>query len=103
MSRSSLVDVCERGLWFPDIVVLEGMFLINTSPLLTHATMRDYAVKRFRVPHLAKGVKEVYIVYDRPVSHLLTPKAFEQGRRPNEHSVSSEHEHLSFSDTTAVP
>ena len=68
--------------------------------------MRDYTVflvKRFIVPHLAKGVKEVHIVYDRPVSNLLTPKAFEQGRRDTEHAVSSEHEHLSFSDATAVP
>ena len=32
------------GLWVPDTVVLESMFLINTAPLVTHATMRDYAV-----------------------------------------------------------
>ena len=90
------------GLWVPDTVLLEGMFLINTAPLVTHAIMRDYTVflvKRF----IAKGVKEVHIVYDRPVSNLLTPKAFEQGRRDTEHAVSSEHEHLSFSDATAVP
>ena len=94
------------GLWVPDTVVLEGMFLINTAPLVTHATMRDYAaflVKRFITPHLAKGVKEVHIVYDRPVSNHLTPKPFEQRRRDTEHSVSSEHEHLSFNDATPVP
>ena len=88
------------GLWVPDTVVLEGTFLINTAPLVTHATMRDYAVffvKRFITPHLAKGV---HIVYDRPVSNLLTPKAFEQRRRDTEHSVSSEH---SFNDATPVP
>ena len=65
------------GLWVPDTVVLEGMFLINTVPLVTHATMRDYAaflVKRFITPHLAKGVKEVHIVYDRPVSTHLLPR-----------------------------
>ena len=42
-------------------------------------------------------------VYDRPVSNLLTPKVFEQGRRDTEHSVSSEHEHISFTDITNVP
>ena len=94
------------GLWVPDTVVLEGMFLINTAPLVTHATMRDYAVflvKRFIVPRLAKGVKEVHILYDIPVSNLLTPKAFEQGRRDAEHSVSSDHEQMTFGDVTNVP
>ena len=94
------------GLWVPDTVILEGMFLINTAPLVTYVTMRDYAVflvKRFVVPHLAKGVKEVHVVYDAPASNLLTPKAFEQGRRDAEHSVSSDHEHIDFSDVTNVP
>ena len=93
------------GLWVPDTVVLEGMFLINTAPLVTHATMRDYAVflvKRFIVPHLAKGVKEVHIVYDMPACNL-TPKAFEQGRRDTEHAVSPDHEHIVFSDVATVP
>ena len=55
-------------LWVPDFVALEGIF-----PLVTHATIKDYAaflVNRFIPPHLAK---EVHIVYDRPVSNLLTP------------------------------
>ena len=93
------------GLWVPDTVVLEGMFLINTAPLVTHVTMRDYAVflvKRFIIPHLAKGVKEVHIVYDMPACNL-TPKAFEQGRRDTEHSVSSDHEHVAFTDVANVP
>ena len=92
-------------MWVPDTVVLEGMFLINTTPLVTHVTMRDYAVflvKRFSVSHLAKGVKEVHIVYDMPACNL-TPKAFEQGRRDTEHSVSSDHEHVAFSDLANVP
>ena len=40
-------DVRLSGLWVPDTVVLEGMFLIN---MVTPATRRDYAVflvKRF--------------------------------------------------------
>ena len=67
------------GLWVHDTVVLESMFLVNTVPRVTHVTMRDavFLVKRFIVPHLAKGVKEVHIVYDMPACNL-TPKAFEQ-------------------------
>ena len=57
------------GGWVPDSVVLEGMFLINTSPLVKHCTMKDYAqflVRRFAVPHFARGSKEVHIVFDSP-------------------------------------
>ena len=65
------------GGWVPDSVVLEGMFLINTAPLVIHCLMKDYAkflVRRFAVPHLAKGVEEVYIVFDSPAGNLRTPK-----------------------------
>ena len=68
------------GGWVPDSVVLEGIFLINTSPLITHCTMKDYAkflVRRFAVPHFAKGSKEVHIVFDSPEQNHRTPKSFE--------------------------
>ena len=94
------------GGWVPDSVVLEGMFLINTAPLVTHSLMKDYVlfmVRRFAVPHFAKGVKEVHIVFDRPTSNLRTPKAFEQSRRDTQHSVSLDHEHYHFSDDTSIP
>ena len=37
--------VCNQlpGGWVPDVVVLEGMFMINTPPLTTHSTMKDYS------------------------------------------------------------
>ena len=76
------------GGWVPDSVVLQGMFLINTAPLVTHSLMKDYVlfmVRRFVVPHFAKGVKEVHIVFDRPAGNLRTPKAFEQSRRDTQH------------------
>ena len=94
------------GGWVPDSVTLEGMFLINTSPLVTHCSMKDYAqflVRRFAVPHFAKAVKEVHIVFDSPEHNLRTPKAFEQSRRDAEHSVSPDHEHFQFTDVAAVP
>ena len=52
---SSVVVSMLPGCWVPDSVVLEGMSLINTSSLVTHCTMKDYAkflVRRFAVPHL---------------------------------------------------
>ncbi len=36
--------------WKPNTVVLEGMFLINVTPLGTHSTMKEYAdflIRRF--------------------------------------------------------
>ena len=38
----------------------------------------EFIVKRFAIPNLVKGVKEVHIVFDRPAGNLHTPKAFEQ-------------------------
>ena len=43
------------GGWVPDVVVLEGMVMINTSPLTTHSTMKDYSqflLRRFVLHHL---------------------------------------------------
>ena len=73
--------------WVADSAVMEGMFLINTSPLISHRSMKDYSkflVKRFAVPHFNNGVKEVHIVFDCPRQNYCTPKAFEQSRRDNE-------------------
>ncbi len=82
------------------------MFLINTTPLVIHCTMKDYAqflVRRFAVPHFAKGVKEVHVVFDNPLNNLRTPKAFEHSRRDAEHSVTADHEHFQFINSAAVP
>ena len=54
------------GGWVPKAdVVLEGMFMINTSPLTTHRTMKDYAqflLRRFVLHHLTNGCSEVHVV-----------------------------------------
>ena len=48
--------------WVPDAVILEGMSIINTSPLVTHSSMKNYArflIKRFAVPCFINGVSQV--------------------------------------------
>ena len=78
------------------------MFLINTSPVVTHCTMKDYTkflVRRFAVPHFARGSKEVHVVFDSPGQNPRTLKAFEHSRRDAEHSVSPDHDHFHFTDT----
>ena len=55
--------------WTPDIVILEGMFLINTTPLCTHRCMKDYCtflLRRFILSHLSSGSSEVHVVFDNP-------------------------------------
>ncbi len=55
--------------WIPDVVILEGMFLIQVSPLSNMSCMQDYVkllLFRFVRPHLVAGAKEVHIVFDVP-------------------------------------
>ena len=73
-------------LWKPDTILLEGMFLINSSPLYgQHKTFTDYAiflVKRRIVLHLSKpSVKEVHVLFDHPERQGNYPKQVERLRR----------------------
>ena len=69
--------------WCPDTVIMEGMFLINTTPLHSHKTMAHYAtflMKRFIINHFRKGVAEVHLLFDNP-GEQQTPKKFESMAR----------------------
>ena len=83
--------------------VLEGMFIINTSPLSTHKNMCEYArflLRRFVTPHFSNGSMEIHIVSGNA---LDSPKAFERKRRDETALLPSDHKHVSFSDVCAVP
>ena len=67
----------------PQCVVLEGMFLINTSPLRTHTTFGDYAfflMRRFILSQFNNMCREVHILFDNP-GRLQLPKTFERQRQ----------------------
>ena len=92
--------------WVANAVVLEGMFLINTTPLGTHTSMLDYAtflLRRFVMPHLASGTQEVHIVFDNPGRQPHSPKAFERKRRDATNALPSDHKHAQFDDSLGVP
>ena len=94
------------GGWVPDVVVLEGMFMINTSPLTTHSTMKDYSqflLRRFVLHHLTNGCSEAHIVFDNPGRQPNSPKSFERKRRDDTATLSSDHKHIAFSDECPVP
>ena len=86
------------------IPVLEGMFLINASPPITHRTMKNYAnflISRFAVPHFTRRVKEVHIVLDSMEQNMHTQKEYEQSH--SEYSLPSDHVHHKFSDKVLIP
>ena len=75
--------------WTPQCVIIEGMFLINTSPLGTHRTYREYALflfRRFINVHFNRGSSEVHVIFDNP-ERLELPKSFERERRDKTASV----------------
>ena len=95
-------------LWIADVVVLEGMFTLNTTPLSTHSVMKEYALfllQRFVINYFSSGTNQVHIVFDNPGRPPNTPKAFERKRRDCERTVSShsDHKHMCFSDACAIP
>ena len=82
------------------------MFIINTSPLSTHRTAKDYTeflLRRFVVSHFSRGCNEVHIVFDNPGRLPDSPKSFERRRRDDAATLSSDHRHAAFSDTWALP
>lgn len=70
--------------WQPESVIIEGMFLIHTKPLSSHATMNDYGsflLRRFILPHFQKGSQEVHLLFDDPGRQQDNPKQFTQAYR----------------------
>ena len=82
----------------PDVIVLEGMFVINTSPLTTHTTMNEFLLRQFVLHHLTNGCNEVHVVFDNSGQQPNSPKSFERRRRDDTASLSSDHKHVSFTD-----
>ena len=91
--------------WIPHCAILEGMFLINTTPLKIHSSMLEYTtfiLLRHVGMYLSSGVKEVHIVFDDPGRFDMHPKDIERTRRdsPNHGTV---HEHIHFDDRAKIP
>ena len=55
--------------WTPHTAILEGMFMIQTSPVPTTSCMREYAqllLAQYIRPHFRAGVQEVHVVLTAP-------------------------------------
>ena len=76
--------------WIPECCILEGMFMLNTTPLGSHRTLADYArflITRFIVPQFTRGSREVYVIFDNPGRLQEIPKQFERRRRDHSATV----------------
>ena len=90
--------------WVPHAAILEGMFMIQTTPLPTMGSMQEYAqflLHQFVRPHLSVGVQEVHVVFDSPGSMKESPKELEHRRRDS--SVSRSHECITINSTSTLP
>ena len=96
--------------WEPDIVILEGMFIINSSPLFgRHKSFIEYAivlVRRWIIPYLLKkSAKEVHVVFDHPERQGVFPKQIERRneRRDEQSSSSYDSNRLEVNDSLERP
>ena len=91
--------------WVPDSVILEGMFMINTTPLRIHCCMLEYAklmLHRYVNRYLSVGVEEVHIVFDDPGRYNIHPKDIERERRDCTKKTVCD-EHHTFTDSMKIP
>ena len=92
--------------WQPKCCMLEGMFLINTTPLGSHVVMSDYAkflFMRFVMPQFRRGCNEVHVIFDNPGRLNNTPKYFEHKCRYQSVMIHNDHYCDSISSTTTIP
>ena len=103
-----IIKTSQQSGWVPDVVVMEGMFLINISPWSAHKTMGDYAnflLKQHIQPFLRNTTTlEVHLLFDSPESQQCTPKYFERMHRDEMNQTVDDHYCAdSFSADLMVP
>ena len=70
--------------WLPDIVILEGMFMINTVPLRIHTHLCHFTrflLVRYAGWYISAGVPEIHIIFDNPGRFPVHPRIIEQAQR----------------------
>ena len=90
----------------PQCCLLEGMFMINTSPIGTQTTYGDYAnflMQRHIKSLFLKGCTEVHLLFDNPGQLKNTPKQFEQKRRDQSAPVVTDHACANITESTELP
>ena len=76
-SRPTVILTSLHSDWIPDVVVMEGMFLINIKPWIGHKNLGEYAdflLKQHIHPYFRSGSHEVHLLFDDPHSQAQSPK-----------------------------
>ena len=50
--------------WTPDSILVDGMLIIQTAPILGVTDYCKWLLNRFVLPHFTSGVIEVHIIFD---------------------------------------
>lgn len=104
--EASVVINCFPPQWTPDSVLLEGMFMIQTTPALGVTKYSNYCIMllhRFVIPHFKNGVKQVHVIFDSPNSENESPKEIERRQRDMGHMVTPNHEHDQITESGEIP
>ena len=92
--------------WVPDSVLLEGMFMIQSSPCPGIITYKQYANMLFQqyiFSHIKMGVKEIHVIFDDPADNNQSPKQIEREKRDNMVNVSVDHHCINITASVKVP
>ena len=87
--------------WFPDVVILEGMFMIQSTPF-PGCTMKQYSaflLDQYVQYYIQKNVAEIHIVFDHANRHQHHPKQIERACR----NATCIHNHTLFHDALKAP
>ena len=82
--QHNLLHVAMPQGWIPDVVIVDGMFTLNSNPMRCSSIITEHAKSlylRFVAPYYALGAKEVHIVYDKAPTQHFDPKTFERSKR----------------------
>ena len=95
--------------WTPEVVILDGMFLLHVKPFGNGSTFKNYAMlllRRFVQTHFKQGVNEVHIIFDKTSQTDFNPKQWEQQERDasRDKDATTTHVHVqTISDEVTVP
>ena len=87
--------------WFPEVAILEGMFMIQSTPF-PGCTMKRYSaflMDQYVRYYIHKNVAEIHIVFDHANRQQHHPKQIERSRR----NSTCIHNHTLFHDELKVP
>lgn len=84
---------------------MEGMFLINITPLTVHKTMGDYA-NFLMTQHILRHFRnrsEVHLLFDNTLCQQQSPKHFERQHRDSANHVSCDYHCTDFNEDLYIP